>query len=504
MTTTQTLPDKTQNNPYQQSGKFYFGATLGVFMVGAGLAIWQFIFNRDLWYDEALLANNFVNRTFWAMFLPLDEKQAAPILFLLIEKGLFDLLPHKEYALRIMPLTLYMCSAVLFYKMLHLIFKDPKIILFGALLFSINYFLIYYSSEVKQYMGDVFSILLMYYLVLKGEVKENQNVWVLGIIGSVMIFFSNVAPIILASTGLYLMLKAKKLEDLKPYLPMFLIWALVFVVYYLLFIKDHPLKAYMQDFWKVKYGFLPDFDNPQRLLMYFKLKFVMMFRLMLSMWTVEKYLMFFLFACGMGSLLYFKRYGWTILLLFPLVSHFFLSVFEVYPLELRLFLYYTPLLILVICFGLDEIIKLLRGKPAKFAYAFIGLVFLVSLSGIIRSFAGNFPVQSVNVRGLMTFVAEELKEGQVIFSYDKEAPSMRYYSSMGYWEDLPLVFTDYEIMEGNKGLELIREVPGSLWLVFEHHTPELHYDWERTMNSNGITILRKQCFSDSCGYEVEI
>ena len=138
MTTTQTLPEKTQNNPYQQSGKLYFGATLGVFMLGAGLAIWQFIFNRDLWYDEALLANNFVNRTFWGMFLPLDEKQAAPILFLLIEKGLFDLLPHKEYALRIMPLTLYMCSAVLFYKMLHLIFKDPKIILFGALLFSIN------------------------------------------------------------------------------------------------------------------------------------------------------------------------------------------------------------------------------------------------------------------------------------------------------------------------------------------------------------------------------
>lgn len=42
----------------------------------------------------------------------------------------------------------------------------------------------------------------------------------------------------------------------------------------------------------------------------------------------------------------------------------------------------------------------------------------------------------VNIINLVTFLEEELREGQVIFSYDVEAPLLRYCRSRGYWEDL--------------------------------------------------------------------
>lgn len=485
------------------SGNQIYWVTIGVFAMGVGLALWQFLFNKEIWYDEALLVNNFVNRTFWGIFRPLDERQAAPILFLIIEKGLFDIMPHKEFAVRALPLFLYMISSVLFYRLIHLVFQNQKIILLGAVLFSFNFYLIYYSTEAKQYMGDVFSLLLMYYLVLKGEKNGKQPLLLFGIIGVVMIFFSNVAPILLASSGLFLIRRVRNFHNLRPFLMLFFTWAVFFVVYYLLFIKDHPVKPFMQDFWKVKYGFLPDFDDPQRLFMYFKLKFVMMFRLMLSMWTVEKYVMFVLFVSGAGFLLYTKRLGLALLLFFPLLSHFMLSVLEIYPFELRLFLYYIPLLILVIGFGFEEIGNILSVKSQKLANVFVVLVFLVAFSGIAKTFSSNFPIQMVNIISLMEFIEEEIKEGQVIFSYDVEAPSLRYYLSSGYWEDLPIVLMDYDIKEGNEGFKSIKEVTGPLWLIYEHYSAELHTPWENTMIANGATILRKHCFSESCGYEVE-
>lgn len=477
--------------------------TVVILALGVGLATWQFLFNKEVWYDEALLFNNFVNRDFWGMFLPLDERQAAPILFLIIEKALFDIMPHKEFAVRALPFSLYLASCVLFFRLIHLVFQNPKVILLGAVLFSFNYYLIYYSSEAKQYMGDVFSILLMYYLILMGEKKGKQSLLLVGVLGIVMIYFSHVAPIILASSGLFLIRKVRSFARLKPYLLLFLTWAVFFVVYYLLFIKDNPVKPFMQRFWMVNYGFLPDFDNPQRLFIYFKLKFVMMFRWMLSMWTLEKYLMFILFVSGAGFLFYTKRLGWALLLFFPLLSHFMLSVLEIYPLELRLFLYYTPLLIFVIGFGFEEMGKVLSKRSKILANLFLVGVFLVSFSGIAKTFSSDFPIQKVNIISLMTFLERELKEGQVIFSYDVEGPSLRYYYSMGYWEDLRVVFVDYDIKEGDAGFQSIKEVTGPVWLVYEHYAPELHTLWEKTMLENGITIIRKQCFGESCGYEVE-
>src|SRR2546423_12591897 len=61
-------------------------AALGIVIVGIAVRVRQFLYNRSLWNDEALLAANLVNRSFRGLLAPLSDNQGAPIGFLWAEK----------------------------------------------------------------------------------------------------------------------------------------------------------------------------------------------------------------------------------------------------------------------------------------------------------------------------------------------------------------------------------------------------------------------------------
>ena len=70
-----------QNPQFVLSAMFYL-----IIFIGAFLAIYQFIFNRSLWLDEASLALNIISKDFIGLTKPLDYDQVAPIGFLFIER----------------------------------------------------------------------------------------------------------------------------------------------------------------------------------------------------------------------------------------------------------------------------------------------------------------------------------------------------------------------------------------------------------------------------------
>ena len=74
-------------------------ASFFIIFVGIFLRVWQYAVNRSLWFDEALLALNIVNRTFIGLTQPLDYNQGAPIGFLIIEKVIIQLIGNKDYFL---------------------------------------------------------------------------------------------------------------------------------------------------------------------------------------------------------------------------------------------------------------------------------------------------------------------------------------------------------------------------------------------------------------------
>src|ERR1700722_20601703 len=159
-------------------------------LLGAALRFRQYLANRSLWLDEAMLSLNIVHRSFAQLWQPLDHKQGAPVGFLGIEKWAVTMFGTSEYALRLFPLLAGIVSIVLFYLLARRVVRSMAVPLALAL-FALSPTLIYYASEVKQYSSDVAVALLLVYLAV------TKRILLLGICGAVAIWFSHPAVFVL-------------------------------------------------------------------------------------------------------------------------------------------------------------------------------------------------------------------------------------------------------------------------------------------------------------------
>ena len=126
--------------------------TVGVILLlGLLMRLKQYLIGRSLWLDEAMLALNIVNRDFVGLFQPLDYDQGAPVGFLLVEKTLNVLFGDHEFVLRFFPFIAGLAALGLFYVLLRQTTSGIGLWT-GLALFATGSELIYYSSEMKQYM----------------------------------------------------------------------------------------------------------------------------------------------------------------------------------------------------------------------------------------------------------------------------------------------------------------------------------------------------------------
>ena len=58
---------------------------VGIVLVGVGLRLWLYLQGASLWLDEAMLANNIVNRAYASLLQRLDHDQGAPVGFLFLQ-----------------------------------------------------------------------------------------------------------------------------------------------------------------------------------------------------------------------------------------------------------------------------------------------------------------------------------------------------------------------------------------------------------------------------------
>ena len=123
-------------------------------LLGLALRLVQYAANRSLWFDEAMLALNILHRSAASLTATLDFNQVAPIGFLETEKLATHAFGASELALRLFPLLMGLASVPLF-ACVALRVLAPAAAAFATFLFACAPGAIYYSSEVKQYSGDV-------------------------------------------------------------------------------------------------------------------------------------------------------------------------------------------------------------------------------------------------------------------------------------------------------------------------------------------------------------
>jgi hypothetical protein len=436
---------------------------------GFFLSLINFSNNRSLWLDEASLALNIVNKSTNELFVPLDNNQVAPIGFLMIEKAFSKLGKGTDWSLRLFPMISFFISVLLVYPLSLRVIREKNFALFATAFYGLSYYAISYSSEVKQYMTDVLTCLIILLFTInfdKNKSSKNQLL-TYSLTGVIAIWFSNISIILLFSAGIYILHRVKK-RTLR-YVDASIIlssWLTSFAIYYVLFIHNHPTQPSMISYWSKAGAFLPSnvFSADFCSAMYHKA--VALFGLLgiktLSLFAVP-------FFCS--GLLFLAKKDKSILhlLTLPIALHLALSYFKVYPFDLRLILYLLPVLVIIITSGFYYLFTLLKiEKRRSFHY----LLTIPLIFNLILLNARGFPIEKEEVKKSLKHLNDNISKGDNIYVYYATSRAFSFYK-----REFPRVFkTDNKNIIVSKSSrndwsqyeEDISNIKNPVWVLFSH------------------------------------
>ena len=127
----------------------------GVVALGVGLRLYHYLRNPSMWHDEAALVLNVLNKDFLALLGPLTFSEAAPPVFLWMERAVALLLGDSTYALRLIPF-LASCAALLLMVPVAQRVLRPQAAPWALLLLACSDHILWHTCEAKPYAVDVF------------------------------------------------------------------------------------------------------------------------------------------------------------------------------------------------------------------------------------------------------------------------------------------------------------------------------------------------------------
>jgi uncharacterized membrane protein len=460
--------------------KFVFSENVAWFVIGFGVVVRlaQYLWNRSLWADEAVLALNIVNRSFWELLQPLDYDQGAPLGFLMVEKLAVQVFGDNEYALRLFPLICGIVSLVLFYQLAHRFIQGWAISIALALFASLHY-LVYYSSEVKQYSSDV-AIALLCSLLSLGLLSQKLGIYdviILSLGGAIAIWFSHPAIFVLAGVGgCCFLLKLVRKEEIKltNYLAIYSSWIISFVAFYFISIKNLSSDEDLLTSWQKAFPSFP----------------------LDIIWYLDAFGKFFYRPLGfngpfdglaiiifvVGCIAYYRRNKRSLLIIVsPILVTFLASAIQKYPFRSRLVLFLTPFVILLIAEGVDY---LRRQTKYKFAPIFSLVILLLLLAPPV--IAASQLIVKPHLRGeikpVISYVKTNQKPGDILYIYQRGKYQFIYYAEkFGYQKgDYIIGVDDLDKSDGKKLSEAewqrykndLDKLRGKkrVWLLFSHAT----------------------------------
>jgi hypothetical protein len=325
---------------------------------------------------------------------------------------------------------------------------------------------------VKQYASDVFFVLSMYYFTIKKYSIYSKKYIYTGLLGAIGVFLSNVSPIVLTCVGLYLILDHRSKNDggekaEKKYLLFILFfWAVLFLFYYLMFIRNHPSRAGMIRYWSKANAFMPTnpFSADFYEFLYEKSSKIISILLPFSEFGAILISLLFLFGClfliknsveGLKKIWLFNsyrtgldhlsdkstftigrgRFGEKIkavcniifrvrsenkihdifliylLVLLPLL-HLGLSGMKIYPIHPRLILYTFPVFIIIIGFGLQATTNFFKNKISRILKFF--LIF-IHLLGTFFYYKKMFPFKHEEIKDSIVYIENNKRPEEKIY-----------------------------------------------------------------------------------------
>lgn len=155
------LPERTmqQSDEHAAPPARRFSWTGLFVIVGLALRLYHYLRGPSLWHDEAALVVNVLDKSFSELLGPLQFSEAAPPLFLWIEKTASLTLGDSLLALRLAPCLASCAALVLFAVLARRTLPDAAP--WATLLFATSDRLLWHTCEAKQYALEEFAAVLL-------------------------------------------------------------------------------------------------------------------------------------------------------------------------------------------------------------------------------------------------------------------------------------------------------------------------------------------------------
>lgn len=400
-----------------------------IVILGLILRVRQYFANRSFSGDAASLAVNLVSRSFVGLTKPLDYHQAAPVGFLFIEKVFILLFGNNEYILRLFPLISGILAIYLVYRIVSGYFGVAG--MFALLMFALNSWQIFFSTELKQYSSDVMVGLLLVYLSIRclKEIPQIRDFIWLGVAGVITIWISHIAVFILAGIGLALVLEKyaqKKPIPLTWLLCLGAAWLISFGVDYFLILQHTAGDRYFQTHWLKSFLPLPPWDHlPWLVNVYYKFVLITLNRTDTSL----AYMILVLAVIGSLSL-FVRRQNTALIIIFPFIMTLIASAWQKYPLSYRFMLFLVPLTLLLMAEGFGRIYLFLVKRQRYAALILCGIPISLMLLFSTQSAIADFrsPSTIAEIKPVMQYIEENRERGDVIYLHYRSVAPFTYYA----------------------------------------------------------------------------
>lgn len=396
-------------------------AALALF--GVVLRLRQFLTGRSLWVDEAMLALNILQRSFAGLFQqPMEYGQSAPIGYVVSVKAFTLLLGDSEYALRFFSL-LAGCAALALTIIIAKQWLDKTEAVIAVALFACAPYLIYYSSEAKQYMGDVLVALLLLFLFLRMIQRQAaaRDFLLFGGAGAILLWFSHPSVFVAAAVGLTLFLHYWIDKDRTRLLWTALcgaVWGFSLGVLYFVNLRHLAASELLLDYWQS--GFL-QLDSA-----WFAKIWESLLKDPLSL-QANPLIIFIIFVAGIVFL--FRR-DWRLgaVIVLPLLLSLVASGLHKYSLLGRMLLFAAPLFIVLLASGVNGLAKLVRNQYVAHGLRVLMAIYL--LWGPLTVSWAEFvePKTREHIKPTMEYLREFRKPGDTIYVYYNTGPAFRFYA----------------------------------------------------------------------------
>lgn len=389
----------------------------------AGIAarLEQYLFNRSLWLDEALMALNLLHRSFAQLAKPLDYQLVAPLAWLFAEKACSLLVGPSELAFRLVAVA-GGCLAMVLFAGLAWRLLSPRAALVAVALFALSPPLIYYSSELKPYGSDPAACALLWLLgfwALRGRLTALKAV-ALSLAGAALFWFSH--PILFVAGGFGVAVLAAAIVERNwrrclGFVPVFLTWFASFAVDYWLTLRTSSANPGLPHAY-------PFFSFP--------IHFSTIDMAIQSLFTLQQnpstlLLGVSLFAAVIGGLHFWRQdRAASCFLILPLLLALTASNRHLYPLPGRFYLFFTPALFLLVGAGAEEICLAARSRTLPAAAALMVLLFFQPVLSTAEIVQHHLPGEEL--RPVLQYVQHHQRPGDTWYIYYYARYAYEYYA----------------------------------------------------------------------------